>query len=58
MVHLKQEGTFRQLDIEFLKIAKAQNLDSLPHCLTTFKNLNTKQSIIQRHFTALQQTHQ
>jgi len=47
MLHLKQENTFRWLDIKFLK---SQYLDSLPYCLTTFASLEAKQSIVQLQF--------
>jgi len=49
---LKQENTFKQLDIESSKITKTQNFVSQPHSLTTFARLKAKGAILLPQFYA------
>ena len=53
MIHIKQENTFKWLDIEFFKNHKNSKFRlsaSLLHCLTTFASLDAKKSILQPQF--------
>jgi len=54
MWHLKQENTFKWLNIEFLKNCQTPSLDSHTHCLA---RLEAKEASYDHNFMPQQQTH-